>query len=345
MTITPLRAVARRLVGPAPRRLFLATLLAAAFLAAWFGLGFRAAATIGVSVDGEVIFLRTRAGSVGEALDRAGVPVGGRDVLEPPAETPIVDGMIVELRRARAVVFAFPEREVTVLTAARTVGEILETTRIRVGPDDRLEPGRDHPVSEGLRVVVTEVVRSFQHRKDEIPFATVEREDMTMTLGQRAVVQEGVPGLLYRLLLVVYENGRQVSSEELSREVLAQPTSRIVKVGTAGTIVRDGQTIRFLKRLTVTATAYEPGPISCGAYADGYTAVGLRATRGIIAVDPRVIPLWTRVYVDGYGFAVAGDVGSAIKGNRIDVCYDTYEEAMRWGVRRVNVYILELPSS
>ena len=71
--------------------------------------------------------------------------------------------------------------------------------------------------------------------------------------------------------------------------------------------------------------------------------IGLKAGPGIIAVDPRVIPMRTKVYVEGYGYAIAGDVGSAIKGNRIDVCFNTVREALNFGRRRVRIYILENP--
>lgn len=98
--------------------------------------------------------------------------------------------------------------------------------------------------------------------------------------------------------------------------------------------------IRQASYMDMEATAYDPGPISCGPYANGYTATGLRAGRGIVAVDPRVIPLGTRVYVEGYGFAVAADIGSAIKGNRIDLGYPTYREALQFGRHPVRVYLL-----
>ena len=74
---------------------------------------------------------------------------------------------------------------------------------------------------------------------------------------------------------------------------------------------------------------------------NGITATGTTAKKGVIAVDPSVIPLGTRVYIPGYGVAVAQDTGGAIKGNRIDVCYMTKNEAFSWGVRNVPVYILQ----
>lgn len=92
--------------------------------------------------------------------------------------------------------------------------------------------------------------------------------------------------------------------------------------------------------LSLESTGYTPGPESCGDSADGITATGHRAQKGIAAVDPRVIPLGTLLYVEGYGYARALDVGGAIKGNKIDLCFDHVPQAMRWGRRNVRVHIL-----
>jgi 3D (Asp-Asp-Asp) domain-containing protein len=67
----------------------------------------------------------------------------------------------------------------------------------------------------------------------------------------------------------------------------------------------------------------------------------MKAEKGVAAVDDRVIPMGTRMYVPGYGFAVAADRGSAIKGMRIDLCYNTYAEAKQFGRRKVKVYLLD----
>lgn len=97
---------------------------------------------------------------------------------------------------------------------------------------------------------------------------------------------------------------------------------------------------RFKEMRTMTATAYEPGPRSCGRFASGCTAGGYQAGYGVVAVDTNVIPMDTRLFIEGYGYAVAGDRGSAIHGNRIDVGFRTVEECLKWGRRKVKVYIL-----
>ena len=89
---------------------------------------------------------------------------------------------------------------------------------------------------------------------------------------------------------------------------------------------------------TVRSTAYTSDPRENGGW--NVTAIGTKIRRGVIAVDPRVITLRTRVYVEGYGFATAEDTGGAIKGNKIDVVMDTNAQSRNWGVRNVKIYIL-----
>ncbi|MED1674655.1 LysM peptidoglycan-binding domain-containing protein [Pallidibacillus thermolactis] len=101
------------------------------------------------------------------------------------------------------------------------------------------------------------------------------------------------------------------------------------------TVVEAGDTI------SVEATAYTVE----SAGGNGITTIGIDLNKNpdakVISVDPNVIPLGTKVYVEGYGHAIAGDTGSAIKGNKIDVYLPTEEEALNWGRRTVNVTILE----
>ena len=95
--------------------------------------------------------------------------------------------------------------------------------------------------------------------------------------------------------------------------------------------------INYSDVMSMEATAYLPTDGS-GA---GITATGIRATYGVVAVDPRVIPLGTKVYIPGYGVALAADTGGAIKGYKIDLCMESYGECMRFGRRNVTVYVLE----
>ncbi len=91
------------------------------------------------------------------------------------------------------------------------------------------------------------------------------------------------------------------------------------------------------RTMIMRATAYSPQEPGL----DDHTASGLPARYGVVAVDPTVIPLGTRLLVEGYGEAIAGDTGSAIKGMRIDLCFDTLAECEAYGVRMVRVTVLE----
>lgn len=105
-----------------------------------------------------------------------------------------------------------------------------------------------------------------------------------------------------------------------------------------GALASRAGSIHRLRLMTMVATAYCPN--RCCGSSGGRTATGRRAEYGIVAVDPRVIPLGTTLYVDGYGFAIAADTGRKIKGARIDLCFPTHREASRFGRRTVKVLLV-----
>jgi 3D (Asp-Asp-Asp) domain-containing protein len=104
---------------------------------------------------------------------------------------------------------------------------------------------------------------------------------------------------------------------------------------------RDGSSVYRGKTLTMTATAYDPGYESNYPYYGLPSYIGLPLRKGIIAVDPKVIPMGTRLYVEGYGEGIAADQGNAIKGNRIDLCFESRQDALNYGIKTVKVTILD----
>ena len=167
-----------------------------------------------------------------------------------------------------------------------------------------------------------------------------------MEEGTEKVTQEGKNGVLQITKKQYYYKGKVQKLEEVGREVIEEPVDKIIEVGTkkkeepkqttaeaAGTI--DGMT--FKKAINMVSTAYTPYDSGC----TGVTASGMAASKGVAAVDTSVIPFGTKLYIPGYGIAIAADTGGAINGNRIDLCYNTISEAYSWGRRNVTVYILE----
>lgn len=97
------------------------------------------------------------------------------------------------------------------------------------------------------------------------------------------------------------------------------------------------------KHFIMLSTGYCPCKLCCGKWANGETYTGDIAGHGCVAIDPeaRILRMGQRLFIEGYGYGVANDIGGAIKGWRIDLCFDTHEEALEWGRKLVKVYILE----
>jgi 3D (Asp-Asp-Asp) domain-containing protein len=241
---------------------------------------------------------------------------GAAENPQPPTVTIIADG-----------------RERSVNAEPVTVAELLASAGIALGESDRVEPALDQIVSPGGVVRVTRVEFERVTREIEIPVQTLTRYDRRVR--RSITVFEGSPGRVRALMEVWTKDGQETECAVISQQILRRMRPRIVVRGPTTLPSRGGRV------LYMEATGYDPGPRSCGRYASGRTAIGLRAGKGVVAVDPRVIPLGTRLYVEGYGECVAADVGSAIKGRRIDLGFDTYREALACGRRTVKVTIVE----
>lgn len=134
-------------------------------------------------------------------------------------------------------------------------------------------------------------------------------------------------------------NKSQLAADQKTTPV-AKPTVTAAPPKTTAPAVNNTPSRGSGRTLTMLATAYDPGPASNGKWA-GISYLGTPLHYGIVAVDPNVIPLGSRLYIEGYGEGYAADTGGAIKGNRIDLCFDTYEEAINFGMKNVTVTILE----
>lgn len=160
--------------------------------------------------------------------------------------------------------------------------------------------------------------------------------------GERRVVNHGTNGAAWITERVTRWNDVVVSRQTLSRQVVRSAVPGVEVIGTPRTLAQLRRAFpkdALATVMTMVATAYTADTAT--AYPTGYTATGVLAHQGIVAVDPHVIPLGTTLFVPGYGIAVAADTGSAIIGNRIDLCMDSYSDAMDFGRRTVQVYVLK----
>jgi 3D (Asp-Asp-Asp) domain-containing protein len=177
--------------------------------------------------------------------------------------------------------------------------------------------------------------------EEPVQFAVVTKKDESLEKGKEKTITEGKHGRVSKQYEVLIENGKEVTRKLISEQKIAEKQDKVVAVGTKDVSLQISRGEETGKEFYVTATAYTAYCNGCS----GRTATGLnlRANPGmkVIAVDPRVIPLGTKVYVEGYGYAVAADTGGAIKGFKIDLFMPSKADAYRWGRKKVKMKILK----
>lgn len=187
----------------------------------------------------------------------------------------------------------------------------------------------------------------LEKTKNEIVnFETIYENDNTMYEGTSKVVTEGVNGTATVLYNEVYENGNFAYETKISSEISQAPTNKVVKKGTKKKVYAAAPlTSSYSNVITCRATAYDGSYATLGK-SSPKTALGTVPSYGTVAVDPKVIPLGTKLYIasaDGsyiYGYCTASDTGGAIKGNRVDLFMNSRSDALNFGSRQVNVFIL-----
>ena len=232
----------------------------------------------------------------------------------------------------------------TLSTHAATVADLLREQQATLDTLDRCSVPLSAPLKHGQHVVVTRV--SYQKIVERFPLAgkVVRRYSPSVRTGTVVVKQNGKPGEIVKKFAEVRKDGILVSRKKVG-QVVTKPSPKVVVIGLRGyRLASRGAFDRSLfagsgrRVLTMSSTGYYG--LRCGGDGRGLTRLGWRAGYGIVAVDPRVIPLRTRLFIEGYGYAVAGDTGGAIKGNRIDLGFNTWSEATRYGRKRIRVYVL-----
>ncbi len=295
-------------------------------------------------VEGEhVRTLYTTASTVGEVLHDAGLTLHLADHVEPAMNTLVSAGMSVVVERSTGVTVRVDGRSVRTRTHRERVGDVLADLEIALTGQDYAEPPVEATLPHNATIEVVRVTERFWIEQEPIPFESVWRADPDLEIDNRRLLQEGAPGVRERRIRIRYENGDEVTRTVENQYVAVPPTTRVQGYGTK-IVVRTLNTpsgpVEYWRKKRMLATSYSAGtagvPRSSPSF--GVTATGARMRHGIVAVDPRVISLGSRVYVPGYGVGLAADTGGAIRGNRIDLGFDdtNLELWYRW----VDVYLL-----
>ena len=294
-----------------------------------------------LKLNGEEKKVWTTTKTVKEFLAESEIAIKEQDQLSVPLEAKIKQGLIINLDTAFQVVVNDGGEERTVWSTSTTVADFLEQQGIKLNELDRVEPGLDQMIGENVPINIVRVEKVTDVVEEPLEFATVTQKDSNLESGKQQVVQEGKTGKVQKTYEVILENGQEVSKTLISENVMENATDKIVAVGTKEMTQLVSRGTETGKEFYVSSTAYTASCNGCS----GKTATGidLHANPGakIIAVDPSVIPLGTKVYVEGYGYAVAADTGTRIKGNKIDVFFASQSDAYRWGQRTVKIKILQ----
>ncbi|MCI8629316.1 MAG: hypothetical protein HFE57_07440 [Firmicutes bacterium] len=233
-------------------------------------------------------------------------------------------------------------------TDVETVGDLMETLDDVISADYVLQGdiSKSTELTKNMVIDLTSITEKKTTKTETIAYDTEIRENPDLEEGKEKVLQEGEDGELSIITKENYSGAKLISSEVVGELVTKEAKNKIIERGTK----KEELPIVELKKepanvtvsaagnnsLNVVATGYTPGDPGC----TGITYTGTKASRGTIAVDPKVIPFGTKLYIPGYGYGVAADTGGAIKGNKIDLCYETRAEALNWGIKNITVYVV-----
>jgi len=285
-----------------------------------------------------------------QVLDAAGVELETGDEIAVDAESDVI-----EVERANVVEVKADGLTTLLYMTEGTVKDALKQADVSVGKLDTLNHKKNAPIKDGMLIKVDRVAYEEYKVTESIDYEVEYKYTGALRPGQsqvRTYGQEGERTITYRKLIV---NGKVADTEKVSEKVTKKPVNKVILKGTkVGTPIskapfdieldEGGQPVKYKKVLTGQCTAYTNDAGDSGSY----TATGKHVAVGLVAVDPRVIPYGTKLWItsaDGkivYGYAVAADTGSALRSGRVlvDLFMDTLAECNAFGRRNMKVYVL-----
>lgn len=320
-----------------------------------------------VITDGDLVTVHKSYSSDPDVvLDEVGIELSEEDTYT----TTYNDGVSrIDIQRMQMVTVVYHGERSVIGTRGESVSSLLERSGFAPGAGDELSCDPDTMTSDGMTVeIVNRRIEIVEH-DETVPYETNYFEDPELEAGEEIILIDGVDGVVHTKTQVVYENGVEVSRQVVDETVTTEAVTRLVvrsvdrvlleqpdepehlvrseggtpsteQIGNNTITTSTGTTYTYTSVRSVLATAY-----SCEGYT-GYTFSGTVARVGAIAVDPNVIPIGTKMYVvsdDGeyvYGYCTAEDTGGLIKGDRIDLYFNTIDECWEFGARTCTVYIL-----
>lgn len=276
--------------------------------------------------------INTTKETVVDVLEENGIIIQMPDEVSPDLNSNVKDGEMILIRRGFYVTVKAGTDERGVKTNVTTVRDLLDNIGVIYDNDDKITPELDELIQGPTEIAVTRVEKKVFTKELPVSFKIEYRYDNSLKAGEQHLISDGKYGVLKRITTVIFENGKEVS-KDVAEELIKRPEQKIMAIGRNLAVSRDTRPERFGKEMTMLATAYT--------HTGKLTATDTKPRYGVAATDPKVIPMHSKLYIEGYGYAQAEDTGGKIKGNRIDLFFETHKEAYRFGKKSVKVYIIE----
>lgn len=297
--------------------------------------------TVRLVVDNEEKTILTYADTVEDVLKREKINIDAKDKINIALDEKLkdVETNVIKIVTGNMVSVVIDENEPIEMKLAEggKVGHLIQELKEANDTEYAYDGYLNDDIKDGDTIYVkTQTVKEFT-AVEKIEFETEVLETYDLPVGEEKVEQEGELGEITVTTLVKYQGNEEVSREETSREITKEPVKKIILSGKKIELPKVPETaFEYSAVFTMEASAYSAKQAGLS----NYTRSGDLAVYGVVAVDPNVIPLGTWLYIEGYGKALASDTGGAIKGNKIDLCYNSVEECFTFGRRDVKVYVL-----
>lgn len=301
------------------------------------------AVPITISEGSKTSVISSSCDSVQDLLDSQNITLGEMDKISPEPSTLLEEDMKITIKRAVPVTIIDAGKSTVISTPCDSVQELLDNQNIKLGEMDRLSPEPSTLLKEDMKIKIVRVKVETKSTTHTVPFGEKVTSVSSLPNTKRYIKTNGQDGQKTITTKVTYEDGKEVKREIVSDKVTKAPVTQVVVQGTYPLmpVSRSGNVLPHKKIIPVRSTAYW----AVNGVGKTYTASGRLAVRNpngysTVAVDTSVIPFGTKLFIEGYGFAIAADRGTAIIGNKVDVYFNTKKEACNWAVKYVKVYVL-----
>ena len=285
-------------------------------------------------VDGSKVYhVSTTCVTVSAVISQLGIKLQGEDVVKPALDSNLEENTKIYIKHSFAVEVVADGKTLIVQTAPATVQKILDAAGVKLNKQDKINLALDSTLTEPGKIVINRITYGKVEETVAVEPKVVRKPDNDLASGITKVLVNGKAGENSVTYQVVYKDGKPVMKTRVACVATKEVQDKVVAYGTVKTASRGGRQFEFTKVILVRSTAYT--------YTGHHTSRGTTPKVGTVAVDPSVIPLGSKLYIEGYGFATVLDTGGAIDGNEIDVFLENSSDCSHWGVRNTRVYILK----